>query len=73
MKAPLPAGVMFLNVMHDNDCPGADGEPEACCCNPDVEWHQDEGRFIRSVTQNRDQRRAAKREADAAMRRAARR
>lgn len=67
----LPAlpSVIFLEVRHDLDCPGAHGGPASCCCSPDYEQHQDAARFARSMQKNRAQRREAERAARATIRR----
>ena len=72
MSAANQARVTFLNVMHDAWCPGAHGDGAHCNCEPSFELHEDTGRFIKSVTQNRAQRRQAERAARAAIRKAAR-
>ncbi|MEJ8850450.1 hypothetical protein [Variovorax rhizosphaerae] len=56
-----PGGITFLAVMHDNDCPGAHGDPANCVCEPDIMMHTDAELFRASVRRNRAQRRAAER------------
>jgi hypothetical protein len=62
-------GVQFLQVMHDNDCPKLSGGE--CQCTPEARM-VDKETFVAAYAQDRKQRRAAAREAEKAIRRAAR-
>lgn len=68
MKLPdlTKSGVSFLLVAHDNDCPGAHGDPSNCCCEPEVRF-ADEAEFVASANQNRAARRAAAHQAEKAL------
>lgn len=69
-EAMLQPGITFIEHAHDNDCPGAHGDPKNCVCKPDITIHRDEKRFIRTEVQNRRQRRAAARAAAKALKKA---
>lgn len=63
--------VVFLQVLHDDDCPGANGDPENCVCQPAVHAHRDAARFASTYVRSREQRRQAERATAKALRRAA--
>jgi hypothetical protein len=67
-----PRTVQFVEVAHDEDCPGRYEDGRGCTCAPIVTLHQDEQRFIRGEAINRAARRKAAREAETALRRARR-
>lgn len=69
----LTPGLHFVEVAHDDDCPGRFEHGRGCCCTPDVRLHSDPERYIRGELANRAARRAAAREAARAMRKAGKR
>lgn len=66
----IKPGLNFLEIAHDEDCPGRFENGRGCCCKPDVRLHTDENRYISGELKNRAARRAAAREAARAMRKA---
>ncbi len=72
MIPPLTPGVEFLEVAHDDWCPGRFTDGAGCCCNPTLTVHRDVDRFMRGEAVNRAARRKAAREAEKALRRARR-
>lgn len=69
MHAQNPVqGVSFLTIAHDDWCPALTGGE--CQCDPEVS-RVSEGQWIAAETQNRQQRRAAAKAAQAALRKAA--
>ncbi len=71
VPAHTPA-VRFLEVAHDEGCPGRYTDGEGCACNPTLTVHTDPRRFMRGEAVNRAARRKAAREAAKVLRRAAR-
>lgn len=68
-----PGTVSFMEVQHDSWCPTlTSGLGNDCQCTPTTRLHSDEERYIRNVIETRKARRRVAREADKAMRRAAR-
>ena len=68
----LNAGLNFLLVRHDHDCPTIETQRHAdCVCIPELEFTNEDG-FHQSIGQARQQRRESKREAEKAIRRAQR-
>lgn len=68
-----PGVVTFLEVRHDAWCATlASGRGGDCQCTPTMRLHNDEQHYLRTEMQSRKARRRAAREADKAMRRAAR-
>jgi hypothetical protein len=64
-------GVKFMLVSHDNDCPGAMGDPLRCCCEPEVRMVS-EAEYTAAMNQTQAQSRAARRAADRALSKAQR-
>lgn len=68
----MKADFLFLEVAHDESCPGRYTNGEGCCCSPILTLHADVNRFLHGEAVNRAARRKAAREAEKAMRRARR-
>ena len=51
--------VFFMEIQHDEDCPGGWSDGVGCNCNPTSALHRDEQRFINGEEKNRAARRAA--------------
>lgn len=68
----MKPGVTFVQVGHDEDCPGRYTDGEGCACNPTLTLHGDVDHFVRCEGVNRAARRKAAREAEKAMRKARR-
>lgn len=63
-------GLHFVEVAHEQGCPGRYENGRGCDCCPTVSLHGDLSRFMRGEAENRAARRKAAREADKALRRA---
>lgn len=59
-------GVKFMLVSHDNDCPGALGDPLRCCCEPEVRM-VDEAEYMAAMNKTQTQSRTARRAAERAL------
>lgn len=59
-------GVKFMLVAHDSDCPGAHGDPSACCCEPDFRM-VNEAEYLAATSKTQTQSRAARRAAERAL------
>lgn len=66
----MSGGVMFLEVGHDDDCPGRYEDGRGCTCKPTLSLHNSFERFLSGERQNRAARRKAAREAEKALRKA---
>lgn len=66
----MQPGATFIQFAHDDDCPGASGDPNNCVCTPDIVVHRDEKRFIEAEVKSRQHRRAAARAAAKALQKA---
>ena len=56
-----PGEHTIISIQHDDDCPGAHGDPDNCVCIPTILMHHDLAYYQASVRRNRAQRRAAER------------
>jgi len=72
MNDLLKPGLNFIEIRHDRDCPMLSGGSHCVCQTVEIAQHQDESRFVKTVVQNRAERRKAAREAEKALRRARR-
>jgi hypothetical protein len=72
MTGFIKPGLNFLEIRHDLDCPMLSGGSHCVCEAVEMVTHQDESRFVKTVVQNRAERRKAAREAEKALRRARR-
>lgn len=66
----MSGGLVFLEVGHDDDCPGRYEDGRGCTCSPTFTPHSDMSRFLRGEAANRAARRKAAREAERALRKA---
>lgn len=66
----LKPGLHFLEIGHEQGCPGRYTNGGGCNCDPSITLHTDHERFMHNEIQNRAARREAQREAERAMRRA---
>lgn len=67
-----PGTISFLEVGHEDGCPGRYENGIGCTCDFSIAVHQDQGRYLRGEAVNRAARRKAAREAEKALRRARR-
>lgn len=65
-----PGTISFLEIGHDDDCPGRYTNGDGCCCSPTFAMHNSVDRFLRGEAKNRAARRKAAREAEKALRKA---
>jgi hypothetical protein len=68
----LQPGLHFIEIAHDEDCPGRFTNGDGCTCDPWITPHSDVDRFVQGEMMNRAARRKAAREAEKALRKARR-
>lgn len=68
----MKPGLHFLEVGHDDGCPGRYTNGDGCACAPSFTVHSSVERFLAGERANRAARRKAAREAVKALRKAAR-
>lgn len=70
MGCDMSGGLVFLEVGHDDDCPGRYTDGDGCTCSPTLSLHRSFERFMQGEAVNRAARRKAAREAERALRKA---
>lgn len=65
------AGLKFMLVEHESHCPGAQGDPSNCCCEPTMRM-VGASEFTASMSKTRTKSRAARRATERALAKAKR-